>query len=48
MPIVGESFYRVYIYKEYTVVYTTQPRLNDVSPGINRCGRVKINLKFRP
>ena len=47
MPIVRESFYRVYIYKEYSV-YTTQPRLNDVSPGINRCGRVKIILKFRP
>ena len=30
------------------IVYTTQPRVNDVSPGINRCGRVKINLKFRP
>ncbi len=33
---------------EYILIknYTTQPRPNDVSPGINRCGRVKLAKVF--
>jgi hypothetical protein len=44
-PVINNEWSLEYI---KNIVYTTEPRVNDVSPGINRCGRVKINMKLRP
>ena len=41
----SENLFIEYVFIK-NIVYKTQPSPNDVSPGINRCGRVKIAKVF--